>query len=384
MGANIVAANGEQWRKHRKVTAPAFDNQIYYDVWAVTTRMYEQMLDSEAWKFGDQHYFKSFNTFTTRMALLVITTCGFNMQIPWEGYLKQDGLAEPVDTNIVTVADSLLLRLVLPKWVYKFPIARSYADLVKFLRGEVSLKQAELAEQKAFGGLDTSNKNLFTRVVMSSIQEGTKGLNEDDIIGNLFIYLFAGHETTATAMVTTLALLAISQQEQDRIHKYIMDTVGLRDLSYEDYNELLPVLHCFYEALRLYPPAPVTVRMNKESASLKAPGIIPEGDTLVLPPNVEVIVDVIAAGLNSRIFDNPSAFQPLRWAAYDVSADDLLTFSYGPRGCLGRKFGTVEGVCFLTHLLREWKFDIKLEDNETPLEWQERNMKPSFEVTMRV
>ena len=58
------------------------------------------------------------------MALLVITTCGFNMQIPWEGYLKQDGLAEPVDTNIVTVADSLLLRLVLPKWVYKFPIAR--------------------------------------------------------------------------------------------------------------------------------------------------------------------------------------------------------------------------------------------------------------------
>lgn len=36
------------------------------------------------------------------------------------------------------------------------------------------------------------NKNLFTRVVMSSLQEGMKGLDDDSIIGNLFIYLFAG------------------------------------------------------------------------------------------------------------------------------------------------------------------------------------------------
>ena len=27
---------------------------------------------------------------------------------------------------------------------------------------------------------------------MSSIQEGSKGLDDDDIIGNLFVYLFAG------------------------------------------------------------------------------------------------------------------------------------------------------------------------------------------------
>lgn len=126
------------------------------------------------------------------------------------------------------------------------------------------------------------------------------------------------------------------------------------------------------------------ILFSDEATSLEAPGIIPGSDTLVLPPDVEVIVEVIAAGLNSRISNNPSAFQPQRWAAYDVSADDLLSFSYGPRGCLGRKFGTVEGVCFLTHLLRVWKFGIKLENNETPSEWQDRNMKPSFEVTMRV
>lgn len=56
----------------------------------------------------------------------------------------------------------------------------------------MSSKRAELIKEKELDELDTSNKNLFTRVVMSSLQEGTKGLDDDEIIGNLFIYLFAG------------------------------------------------------------------------------------------------------------------------------------------------------------------------------------------------
>ena len=71
-------------------------------------------------------------------------------------------------------------------------IDRSFTDLQNFLKDEVASKKAELAVQKSSGALDMQNKNLFTRVVMSSLQEGSKGLNDDDIIGNLFTYLFAG------------------------------------------------------------------------------------------------------------------------------------------------------------------------------------------------
>ncbi|KAF7792419.1 hypothetical protein EIP86_003456 [Pleurotus ostreatoroseus] len=318
------------------------------------------------------------------MALLAITSCGFNIEVPWEGSLRKEGLVDSVDSTIVTVAESLLPRLIFPKWMYKLPITRSFTDLQNFLKDEVASKKAELAEQKSSGALDMQNKNLFTRVVMSSLQEGSKGLNDDDIIGNLFTYLFAGHESTASAMVITLALLALNQQEQDRIHKYIMSTVGLRDLNYEDYNELTPVLHCLHEALRLYPPAPLGLRLSDEETSVVAPGIIPGNDTLPIPRNTQVILDFIAVGLNTRVFDDPSHFRPLRWSSDDVSADDLFAFGYGPRGCLGRKFSMVEAVCFLTHLLRDWQFDIKLDNNETRSEWQERVMRPKLEVTMRI
>lgn len=63
----------------------------YYDVWTVTANLYRQMLDSEAWKSGDQHYFKSFNVFTTRV-------CTFE-RVQYRGLLtlRSDGLAGHYD-----------------------------------------------------------------------------------------------------------------------------------------------------------------------------------------------------------------------------------------------------------------------------------------------
>ena len=84
------------------------------------------------------------------------------------------------------------------------------------MKDEVASKKAELAEQKSSGALDMQNKNLFTRVVMSSLQEGSKGLNDDDIIGNLFTYLFAGVRSSQYAIADCpgLNLDSMNQRHQ--------------------------------------------------------------------------------------------------------------------------------------------------------------------------
>ncbi|KAJ3555774.1 hypothetical protein NM688_g2393 [Phlebia brevispora] len=382
MGPNVISLNTERWRTHRKVTSPAFDNQIYNDVWRITAGLYKEMVNSTPWKSGDQHYFKSFNVFTTRLALLVIASCGFNLKVDWEGALMRDGFEEPVDSTIVTVANGLLPRLLLPKWAFKLPLKflqandTSFTALESFLNAEVSSKKAELYHEKMLNMLDTSNKNLFTRVVLSSMVEGPKGLSDDEIIGNLFIYLFAGHETTASALATTLALLAINKEEQQWVHDCIVNAIGMHDPEYTNYEDLAPVLHCFYEAIRLYPPAPIVVRMPTEDTVFAAPQVIPGSNTFPLPRDQEIVIDFIAAGRNTRIYKDPDAFYPRRWASPDLSADEMLSFGVGPRVCLGKKFSMTESVCFLTHVLRDWKFDVKLENGETRAEWQDRIMKP--------
>ena len=62
-----------------------------------------------------------------------------------------------------------------------------------FLNLEVNLKKAELARDNQLSEpITNANRNLFTRIVMASEEEGPKGLSQDELIGNLFIYLFAG------------------------------------------------------------------------------------------------------------------------------------------------------------------------------------------------
>ena len=99
----------------------------------------------------------------------------------------------------------------------------------------------------------------------------------------------------------------------------------------------------------------------------------------------EVLVDMVGSTRNARNFPNPTAFMPRRWESSETAVmENFLAFSTGPRLCLGRKFSTVESVCFLSNVLRDWRFDLKLEASETPELWMERVMKPDIGVTLKI
>ena len=104
-------------------------------------------------------------------------------------------------------------------------------------------------------------------------------------------------------------------------------------------------------------------------------------------------------GYDPNNFSDPEAFRPRRWTWSERStavptqkateADEVtgsspastlegfLGFSYGPRTCLGHKFAKVEGVAFLTMLLRDWRLviDLKGESRES---WRNRVLAPGF------
>ncbi|CAL1705399.1 unnamed protein product [Somion occarium] len=394
MGPNLVASTGEQWRRHRKITAPTFDNQTYMNVWEVTAGLYHQMLESEAWKTGDQHYFPAFNTFTTRLALLVIAACGFNMHLRWDESPTRESLSNPIDTTIIIVSTSLLEKMVLPNWVFRLPIEGlrrmkiAFDDFQKFLDDEVSAKKLELKNDVHFdGSISDSNKTVFGRVVAASQQEGTKGLDQREIIGNLFIFLFAGHETTAHTLVVTLAMLALNPGEQERVYQHIKSVLGDSEPKFDDYGALAPVLHCFYEALRLYPAAFLMGRVATADTMISASGLLPSSDTLAIPKNTEIVLDMIGASRHEETYANATAYLPRRWESSSDAAtaaiDSFLGFSTGPRVCLGKKFATVEAVCFLTHVLRDWKVFVKFEKGETAEGWQKRMLNPILGATLK-
>lgn len=93
--------------------------------------------------------------------------------------------------------------------------------------------------------LDHQIRDVFGRLVAAQIREGEKlSLNDQEIIGNAFILLFAGHgkllcddstrrraingsgtETTAYTLSATLALLALNEEEQEIAYQHIKKTL---------------------------------------------------------------------------------------------------------------------------------------------------------------
>lgn len=63
-------------------------------------------------------------------------------------------------------------------------------------------------------------------------------------------------------------------------------------------------------------------------------------------------------------------FNPSRWEG--VNEEAIVSFSIGPRTCIGKKFAMVEAVCFMSHLLRDFKIEPLLEPGETLDQWKAR------------
>ena len=112
--------------------------------------------------------------------------------------------------------------------------------------------------------------------------------------------MFAGHETSASALASCLCFLAIHQHEQDIIHEEIQTV--LRDtangkLTFEHYEQLVKTRSAFVEAVRLVPPANLIIREPRDDCVLQAARRGPSGSieshNVIVPKGAVMIIDFI-------------------------------------------------------------------------------------------
>ena len=88
-------------------------------------------------------------------------------------------------------------------------IDRAWHDLHFWLKREVSTKKGELLNIMKYNGGDdktTFEGNVFGRLIKASI-ENSKEFDESEVVGNLFIFFFAGVSLSAlfiSSIVLTL------------------------------------------------------------------------------------------------------------------------------------------------------------------------------------
>ncbi|GMR44909.1 hypothetical protein PMAYCL1PPCAC_15104, partial [Pristionchus mayeri] len=167
-------------------------------------------------------------------------------------------------------------------------------------------------------------------------------------------FMFAGHDTTASAIGFTIWFLGQYPEWQKRVLEEIDAVFGgdvMRDPTEADLRQLVYLERCIKESLRLMPPVPIIGRTLTEDLEI-------EGVTL--PKGLLVMVMPLLTHRDPEHFEHsldyyPDHFLPEKEAARHPYA--FIPFSAGPRNCIGQKFALSEEKTLLSWFFRRFSVE---------------------------
>eukprot|EP00698_Gefionella_okellyi_P007058 TRINITY_DN1719_c0_g1_i5.p1 TRINITY_DN1719_c0_g1~~TRINITY_DN1719_c0_g1_i5.p1 ORF type:complete len:509 (+),score=54.82 TRINITY_DN1719_c0_g1_i5:3473-4999(+) len=180
---------------------------------------------------------------------------------------------------------------------------------------------------------------------------------EDTVIrDHMLTFLFAGHETTGTAISWVMYLLAQHQEKQALLQEEL-DTVFGPYAGEHIHPDVAQLEQCRYlnacinETLRMKPPIPYWSRRATCDVQL---------DGKLVPKDSIVIISPLLVHYNPHYWDEPEVFRPERWFKDDVIKHpcQFLPFSRGSRNCIGMKFAETEMRIILAKTLHRFRFQL--------------------------
>ncbi|PBK58694.1 cytochrome P450 [Armillaria solidipes] len=370
-GSSIASANGADWR-HRRIVARSFNNAIFNTVIKESSSVYRDMVAKKAWKEKNNFVVADMASLLHRFTLVMICRCGFGMPVEWT---QSTGNTEVAifDRELSVAAQTIIHRFILPDWVWALPIkslraiTQSWRTVSSLMDGIAARRQAEFSLEKDFGDGDITD--LLTKLVSATDGTTKYALKPSEVTANMMSLLFDGNETTSSAILSTLTLLALYPDEQEKAYQEILREAPSSDcLTLDIISNFKHLSACFNEALRLVPATINLLRSIPEDIVVHSSH--PVERDVILRKGSRVVMDIITILHNPHDFPEPEKFIPSRW--YDVPEQDFLMFGFGPRACVGRKFAQTEGVCFLAHFLRDWRVEVVPEVGETTTQMWER------------
>lgn len=179
--------------------------------------------------------------------------------------------------------------------------------------------------------------DLLGLLCAASDEEG-RGLSEQHVRDEVMTLLFAGHDTTTSAVAFLLHLLAEDADAQDRVAADLAaGSTAQLDLAVD-------------ETLRLFPPAWVGPRKAVRETTIAG---------VRVPAGVPVNYSSWASHRLPDVWENPERFDPQRFAPgrrETIPKGAYVPFGGGSRTCVGMRFGQAEIAVIARTLLERFAF----------------------------
>lgn len=244
-------------------------------------------------------------------------------------------------------------------------------------------KQQQQQQRNLMASLVRASQNSAAEASKAASSPSNGGLTEAEIFGNMFVFNFAGHDTTAHTFTFALYFLAANPGVQDWLSEEIRAVFSDRPSqewnASNDFPRLQRCLAVLFETLRLYLPVPPAKWTEDAAQTLRV------GDSsLVIPPQTMICPSYAALSTDQKYWGADGfTWRPQRWIQEGETAvgeEKLITpvrgtflgWSEGARDCPGRKFSQTEFVATIATLIKDWRVKPVLQVGETPEQARKR------------
>jgi cytochrome P450 family 110 len=211
----------------------------------------------------------------------------------------------------------------------------------RFLRDRAELDRliyTEIAERRRNYQPDRSD--ILNLLIGSKDADGN-GMTDIELHDELMTLLFAGHETTATALAWAIYWINYLPEVKEKLSSEI-DTLGTeRD---PVTISRLPYLNAVCsETLRIYPVGMLTFpRITQEPVSLQG---------YEIPAKTVVVGCIYLTHHREDLYPEPDLFKPERFLERQFSPYEYLPFGGGSRRCIGMALAQLELKLVLVEML---------------------------------
>jgi cytochrome P450 len=335
-GIGLLNMNGERHRQQRRLMLPAFHRKQVESYRDTMERFTAEVLDT--WRPGQElDVVQQMSQLTLRIACQTL----FGIDVADRAQVIGSLVKQFLDSNLF--APQVLL----------FPFDIPGTPFHRMMQTNERLEDevlALIARKRAGGG---EHQDVLAMLMAARDEDGT-AMTDDELLGQTFTLLLAGHETSSNALTWTLFLLA----QHPRIYADLVDEVtgvlqgGAPTLEHlRPERPALPLLErVIRESMRLLPPAALLSRIGTEPFAI-GPYECGRGTVVTLSQ--------YATHRMPELYPAPQRFNPARWEGFDPSPYEYLPFGAGSRMCIGATFAMMEIKLVLAMLLQRYRLAIR-------------------------
>ena len=345
LGKGLLTAEGELWRRQRKLVQPAFHRPVIQSLLPVMQEcMAEWITDWQPEKGAKDKKVDAHHSML-KLTLEIAARTLFGSSLSDRDRNK---LTSVMSTLIHQANADALSLIKFPKWM---PTPRNLK--VKNALNAIDEILFRAISKRLEPGAPT-HKDCLGMFIAARDDETKGGMSTQQLRDEVVSFFVAGHETTANSLSWAFYLIAGDERVQDKIYEEIKANAGNAfDLNLYPYTTAV-----IKETLRLYPPGWIIPRQPKHTDEIAGFSISPKFIAVTSP---------YVMHRHPRYWQNPNAFNPERFLqGEEPNKYVYFPFGVGPRSCIGAQFAMQEMCIVITKTLQQYKLRLPANYQATP------------------